>query len=161
MNEFDELLCDVLAADGSVEPPPGMKRRMEAALRDVTHLHRQARRTPSEAIAAALLIGVAGMAVIRHHSGIPQTSVSHEWASIPKADGLRVAPSSPGVQKVAPKRDYGRISPRVASSERDRRRTAAGIAPLTIESLVIEPVEIASLASDKRIENSTDQGEQR
>ncbi|MBB5057313.1 hypothetical protein HDF16_001998 [Granulicella aggregans] len=159
MNEFDELLRDVLSADVCVEPPLGMGRRIAAALSVAEERRSRMPRIALEAIAAVLLIGVVGMMVFRHRGVAVPDLVS---------DGrvLIAATPAPDVQsEIIPTKEFllrakhRWLSKPVVRSRRFSRRAAPGVAPIAIESLAIKPIEVASLY--KSTERSSGGGEKR
>jgi hypothetical protein len=148
MNEFDDLLNDVLRQDGTQKPPPGMRERILAAL-------------PAERVqlsgqrlwvgtAAVLLIGVVGGAawtMVRTKSGLTVAPTSNQGLLTPPVDRGRLVKSpQPGTPSFAHEPNGRRlvlqasIHPRPASQQH-----AIRISPVAIAPLVIEPIEIASL----------------
>ena len=161
MNEFDDLLCEVLAADVCVEPPLGMERRIAAALSVAAARDSRRRWIVLDAIAAVLLIGVAGMMVLRHRSVVVLVSVPSERVSMAEtaAPDLRSAiiPTPDFLERAA----HRWPSRQVVRSRRSPRRATPGIAPMAIASLTIKPIEVAPLALGKSTERSSEWGEQR
>jgi hypothetical protein len=161
MNEFDDLLREVLAADVCVEPPLGMERRIAAALSVQAKRRSRMRWIALDAIAAALLIGLAGMMVSRQRSAVVLPSMPSErvWRAETAASDVRSAiiPTKDFLERAA-----HRWPPRpVVRSRRTPRRATPGIASIAIVSLTIKPIEVASLALGKSTERSRVWGEKR
>jgi hypothetical protein len=148
MNIFDDLLYEALRKDGNQQPPPGMKKRILAAL-PVKANQFSGQRAIWGGIAAAMLIGVFSVAMwtLVHTSGGPIAPASDQSSLTRPADphtlgerGRPYLPSSAqkpaGWKSILPKS----IRPRLPSQQRSIR-----IAPVVIEPLVIKPIEIASM----------------
>jgi hypothetical protein len=137
MNEFDDLLNDVLLQDGTQEPPRGMKERILAAL-PAERAQLSGHRAIWVGTAAVLLIGAVG---------------GTAWTMLRTKSGLTVAPASTRVLLNRP------ADPASAHEPNGRRlilhasihpqpvpqQHAIRISPVAIKPLVIEPIEIASL----------------
>jgi hypothetical protein len=137
MNEFDDLLNDVLLQDGTQEPPRGMKERILAAL-PAERAQLSGHRAIWVGTAAVLLIGAVG---------------GTAWTMLRTKSGLMVTPASTRVLLNRP------ADPASAHEPNGRRsilhasihpqpvpqQHAIRISPVAINPLVIEPIEIASL----------------
>jgi hypothetical protein len=152
MNVFDDLLYELLREDGNQQLPPGMKKRIFAALAHKTN------QVPGQmamwaGVAAAMLIGVFGIATwtLVHSSGGPivATDSDQSWlvrSANPHALGeagrthLASTAQKPGGRK---SNLHKSIWNRLPSQQRSIR-----IAPVVIEPLVIKPIEIASITSN-------------
>jgi len=149
MNGFDELLNEVLREDGNQQLPPGMNKRIFAALPHKNH------QFPGQSamwvgLAAAMLIGVFGIAtwtLVRTSRG-PRVATYSDQTSLersanphaPGEAGRTHLPSSaqkPGGRKSILHRP---IWNQLLSQQRSIR-----ITPVVIDPLVIKPIEIASI----------------
>jgi hypothetical protein len=149
MNIFDDLLDEVLTEDGNKQLPPGMKKRMLAALPHKTNQF-PGQRTMWVGVAAAMLIGVFGIATwtLVHTNSGPIVATDSDQNSLVRSvnpNGLGGAgrthlPAS--AQKPGGRKSILHISiwTRLPSQQRSIR-----IAPVVIEPLAIKPIEIASM----------------
>jgi hypothetical protein len=140
MNGLDDLLDEVLREDGNQRLPPGMKKRILAALPVKTNPS-HGRRAMWVGVAAAMLVGIFSMAT---------------WTPAPRSGGPIVATDSDhsSLVRSANSQALGEASrTRLLSYARKsdgRKSTSHGsirIDRVVIEPLVIEPIEIASVAS--------------
>jgi hypothetical protein len=149
MNEFDDLLNDVLRQDGTPKPPPGMKERILAAL-PADRAQLSGHRAIWVGTAAVLLIGVVGGAawtMLRTKSGPTVAPASTQVLLTRPADPARLVDSLRTVPPASAHQPNGRrlilhasIHPQPVSQQH-----AIRISPVAIEPLLIEPIEIASL----------------
>jgi hypothetical protein len=149
MNAFDDLLYEVLREDGTQQLPPGMKKKILAAL-PVKANQFSGQRAIWVGVAAAMLIGVFGVATrtLVHTSGGPIIVPASDQSSLARpadrhtlGEGGRTHLLS-SAQKQAGRKSvlHESIRPRLPSQKRSIR-----IAPVVIEPLVIKPIEIASM----------------
>jgi hypothetical protein len=149
MNTFDDLLDEVLREDGNQQLPPGMKKRILAALPHKTNQF-PGQRAMWAGVAAAMLIGVSGIATRTpvHTSGRPIVATGSDQSSVGRSANLNAlgeahrTPLSSSAQKPGGRKSilYKSIWNRSPSQQRSIR-----IAPVVLEPLVIKPIEIASM----------------
>jgi hypothetical protein len=149
MNEFDDLLNDVLLQDGTQEPPRGMKERILAAL-PAERAQLSGHRAIWVGTAAVLLIGAVGgtaWTMLRTKSGLTVAPASTRVLLTRPADPARLVDSLRTVPLTSPHEPNGRslivhasIHPQPVPQQH-----AIRISPVAINPLVIEPIEIASL----------------
>jgi hypothetical protein len=155
MNSFDELLNDVLCQDGNQKAPPGMKERILARLPATAEA--LPRLNAAWAVpAAAILVGVVVVATwtrMRTIRDVTSASLSQGVMLSRRADRLTPAKEhrtdvAVSTRELVTKKRRALASTRAVLSSQQR---DIGIAPATIESLVIEPIEIADLAPGRSI----------
>jgi len=161
MNRFDDLLYEILREDGNQQLPPGMKKRILAALPHKTNQF-PGQRAMWVGVAASMLIGVFGIATwtLVHTSGGPIVATGPDQSSLvrsanPNALGEAGRTHPPAsAQKPGGRKSilHKSIWNRLPSQQRSIR-----IAPVVIEPLVIKPIEIASMPPS----GSTMKGKQR
>lgn len=141
MNDFDELLDEVLHRDANPQPPADLKKAIVAGLR-TEQKHTRSARSVWVGIAAAVIVGLATWTLTRtkvaflvdtpsekvaqtrpNHS--PQPIASHHAASLGLTPRVSIA------------------SPPHSTSQ----RRAVQIAPLKVEPIAIQPIEIASIST--------------
>lgn len=146
MSEFDKLLSEVLAADVCVEPPLWMERRLRAALLAARERRPLAVRFLREAMAAAVLLGVAGLLVVRHRVAVSAPAVS----PAPELAGRAAMPVVDAMAALSVKRDIAAGKGAVAKLQTKRvsAKAVANVIPLTVAPLRVEPIEVASLNFD-------------
>jgi hypothetical protein len=139
MNDFDELLEETLWQEMNVEPPAGMKTRLASAI--IWKSRRRAGRNGFGwlAGAAAVLAGVAALQGYRQRS-----------LQLPPGEGVgpvSVRVAGLDLVKVAPVWTTAPVHPR----HRQMWSAANGIAPIEVEHLVIQPLQLASLTSTNSV----------
>jgi hypothetical protein len=161
MNEFDELLNEVLRQEGTQQLPPGMRERILAALPAEKNQF-SGQRAIWVGTAAALLIGVVAgttWTIVRTRSGLTAPPASKQVSFTRPVDPAKWLESHrPGLPSSAHKQSerklmwHAPIHPRPASRQR-----AIWITPVAIQPMVIKPIEIASL----KLSGSTMKGRKR
>jgi hypothetical protein len=148
MNVFDDLLHEVLREDGNQQAPPGMKKRILAALPHKSN-HFPGQRAMWAGIAAAMLVGVFGIVtrLLLHTNGGLIVASDPDQRSVvrfanPNALGEAGRSHLPPSEKPAVRKAilHGSIRNRLAPPQRPIQ-----IAPVVLEPLVIKPIEIASM----------------
>jgi hypothetical protein len=149
MNEFDDLLNQVLRHDGNQQLPPGMKRRILAALPAEGNQF-SSQRAIWVATAAALLMGVVGAAtwtMERTRSGLTVAPASKQVSLTPPVDPAKLVDNQrPGLPSSAHNPNGRKWVASIHSGLPSQQR-AIRIDPVAIEPVVIKPIEIAALTS--------------
>jgi hypothetical protein len=149
MNEFDDLLNQVLRQEGNQQLPPGMERRILSAL-PAERNQFSTQRAIGVGTAAALLMGVVGAAtctLVRTRSASEVAPASKQvWLTRPVdpaklVESQRLGLSSSGHEPSGGK-SMASIYPWLASQQR-----AIRIAPVVFEPVLIKPIEIAALTA--------------
>ena len=152
MNDFDKLLNEVLHQDANPQPPFDMKKR----LLDGLSIEATRSRSPSRwrrgvgiGIAAAILIGLTTWSLTRIRPSVPEAKpverVSLTMPGIlPNALGNREQG-----RRQATENSLGRraalVSPTPIRWRPSLEQSALSIAPVEIESIAIQPIEVAHL----------------
>lgn len=161
MSEFDELLSEVLAADVCVDSPDGMERRITAVIHSATQQSWFERRSLRAAIAAVLLIGFAGMLAVQYRDLIAQKAGPGEERSSVRAAAPSIEFAMTSTVAVSSKKRHRRRWAAAVRSEEPVRRVVVSLASLKVQGLMIQPIEVASLASDNIRKESLEWGKQR
>ena len=149
MNDFDEMLNEVLHQDANPQTPSGLKERVIACL-SVENKHTQNWRRVWVGIAAAMIVGLATWTLTRTRIASPVEAPS-EVISLTRPNNS-LAPIESHESEL-PKFDQEpmarRLMPRVRMAippHPHLQQRAIRIAPLEIEPIVIQPIEIASVS---------------
>jgi hypothetical protein len=149
MNDFDELLDQILHEDRHAEHPPDMKKRIVAAV-SIERRHFRRGQIIWIGVAASVLVGVTSWMLVRIVFGgsiaidrkqasitkqVPISKLDETWES----RSLQPTPAQVISRKKVDSRAAIRREPPLQQS-------AIRIAPMKIRSLVIQPIEIASLS---------------
>lgn len=144
MTEFDELLNEVLGEDARIEVPTGLEMRIALALSEVRKRRFSKRRLWVEAVAAAILLGLATTWSLRGFRKL--VTVAHKAGPVV---ALRTAADNSVNPRSTTQASQGSaLGLAYIPETRPQRKTqtrAVQISPLEIEPLVIRPIEIASL----------------
>lgn len=156
MKEFDELLKQVLCEGVNLEPPVGMELRIALALSSDRKRTRNTRRIWLQALAATILLGLAGIWGLyrsqRIVTVVPKAVFVGEQKFIADNTNRPLLPSQASQGSALERASVSGRHPL-----RQHQRRTFQLAPLKIEPLSIKPIEIASLTSS----NSTGKGEVR
>lgn len=149
MNDFDELLNEVLRRDVNPQPPSGLKKRIIAGL-PVENKHSPDRRRAWVGVAAAIMVGLAMWTLARMRIAFPVVAPS-EKVSLTRPDNspepiesheaeLLKLDQKPGARRLTPHLRIA-VHPHSVSQQ-----SAIRIAPLEIGPIVVQSIEIASIA---------------
>jgi hypothetical protein len=149
MNEFDDLLNEILSQEGNQQLPPGMERRIVSAL-PVERNQFSTQRAIWVGTAAVLLMGVVGAAtwtMVRTGSSFVVAPASEQISLTRLVDPAKLVESQrPGLPSAghepSGRKSMASLRPRLASQQR-----AIRIAPVVFEPVVIKPIEIAALTT--------------
>jgi hypothetical protein len=144
MTEFDELLNEVLSEDARVEVPMGMEMRIALAPSEERRRRFSKRRLWVEAVAAAILLGLATTWSLRgFRQLVPVAPEAGFVVALRSAADNSVNLRSTTQASQGPALGLAYIPE--TRPQRKIQTRAAQISPLEIEPLVIRPIEIASL----------------
>ena len=157
MHKFDDLLDEILHEASNPEPSPGMNRRMMMGLSDDKPFL-----APSTwlGVAAIVLIGIGLWLTLVNRTARSakemkvQVSKSDQRTGVAAAEGQR-SYKTPfiSLQSTSRQKLSGRQAARVTTLSKS---SQIYVAPLTVSSISIEPLQIASLSSDSSLkERST------
>jgi hypothetical protein len=149
MNEFDDLLNQVLRQEGNRQLPPGMERRILSAL-PAERNQFSTQKAIWVGTAATLLMGVVGAAtwtMVRTRSVFVVAPASKQVLLTRPVDPDKLVESQrPGLpssgHQPSGTKSTASIHPPLASQQR-----AIRIAPVVFEPVVIKPIEIAALTA--------------
>lgn len=149
MNRFDDLLYKVLREDGNQQLPPGMNKRILAALPHENHQF-PGQSAMRVGLAAAMLIAAFGIATwtLVHTSRGPIVATfsdprSLERSANPHASG-EARPAHLPLSAHQP-RDRKSVLHRPIWNQLSSQQRSIRITPVVIDPLVIKPIEIASI----------------
>lgn len=150
MNDFDELLNEVLRQDVNSQPASGLKKRIIAGI-PIENKHIQDRRRAWVGVAAAIIVGLATWTLARTRMALP-VEVPSEKVSLTRS----INPPEPTESHAAELLKFNqlprarRLTPHVRIAIHPQppiQQRAIRIAPLEIEPIVIQPIEIASVST--------------
>jgi hypothetical protein len=152
MNDFDELLNEVLRQDANPQPPFDMKKRLMDGLSiDATRSRSPSgrRRGVGIGIAAAILIGLTTWSLARIRPSVPAAKPVERVSLttpgvLPKALGNREV-GRPQAPENSLRRRAALVSPTAIRRQPSLEQNAVSIVPVAIESIAIQPIEIARL----------------
>jgi hypothetical protein len=149
MNGFDDLLYEVLREDGNQQLPPGMNKRILAALPHKNHQF-PGQSAMRVGLAAAMLIGVFDIAtwILVHTSRSPMVATYSDQRSLersanPHASGEAGRTHLPSSAQKP--RDRKPILHRPIWNQLSSQQRSIRITPVVIDPLLIKPIEIASI----------------
>jgi len=150
MEDFDELLNDVLRQDVNPQPPSGLKKRVIAGL-PVENKHSQDGRRIWVGAAAAIVVGLAMWTLTRMRIAFPVLAPSEKGLlTRPDNSPEPIKSHEAELLKYDQKPRAQRLMPpvRIAIHAQSHiQQSATRIAPLEIEPIVIQPIEIASVST--------------